>query len=90
MLGNILSLLSVGKLVLVSVCVSVCACVVLCCSSPLNGDLAIAGEASAKLCMSLLMIEVQAGLWAPTLSSLEHAQPSCGALVPSPGGFALH
>ena len=58
------------------------------CSSPpscINGDLAIAGEVNAKLCMSHLMVEVQVGLQVPTPSSLGHTQPSYGVLVPSPG-----
>ena len=39
------------------------------CSSPssyINGDLAIAGEANAKLCMSHLMVEALVGLRVPT------------------------
>ena len=50
-----------------------------------NGDLAIAGEENAKLCMSHLMVEVLVGPRVPTPSSMRHVQPSCGTLVPSPG-----
>ena len=51
------------------------------CSSPpscINGDLTIAGEANAKLCMSHLMVEVQVGPWVPTSSSMKHVHSSCG------------
>ena len=44
----------------------------------INGDLAIAVEANAKLCMSNLMVNVQVGLRVPTSSSLRHVQPSSG------------
>ena len=52
------------------------------CSSPPscnNGDLALAEEAIAKLCMSHLMIDVydQVGL-RPTPSPMRHVQPSVG------------
>ena len=62
-----------------------------CSSAPscINGDLAIAEESNAKLCMSHLMVEVQVGLRVPTPSSMRHVQPSCRPLVPSPGGFVL-
>ena len=61
------------------------------CSSPPSCIyLAIAGEANAKLCMSRLIVEVQVGLRVPTSSSTRHVQPSCGMLIPSPGGFILH
>ena len=48
------------------------------CSSPpscIKGDLAIAGEVNAKLCMSHLMVKVQVGPWVPTPSSMRHVQP---------------
>ena len=41
-------------------------------------------------CMSHLMVEVLVGLQVPTPSSMRHAQPSCGALVPSPGCTDSH
>ena len=63
----------------VCVCVRVCVRACMCvepyshCSSPpscINGDLATAGEANAKQCISHLMVEVQVqiqvGLWVPT------------------------
>ena len=75
----------------VCVCVNVHVCVCVCVSvsppSCINGDLAIAGEANTKLCMSHLMVKVHVGLQVPTPSSMRYVQPSCGVLVPSPGGF---
>ena len=62
--------------------------------SHINGDLAVAGGANAKLCMSQLMIEGSCGTLGThtnvTPSYLRHVQPSCGALVPSPGRFVMH
>ena len=63
------------------------------CSSPpscINGDLAIAGEANVKLCVSHLIVEVQVRSQVPIPSSIRHVKPSCEALVLFPGGFVLH
>ena len=44
-------------------------------------DLAIAGEANAKLCIYHLMVEVQVGFRVCTLSPMRHVQISCRVLV---------
>ena len=64
------------------------------CSNPpscINGDLAIGNSWGSK-CQTLhvlLWLKVLVGPQVSTPPSLRHVHSSCGAPVPSPGGFAL-